>query len=78
MLNAPVPKKHVGALVAKLFSRAAGISADEMRFITANRILDITRIKKELGFVPRSRMERSAAELVDMFLLGYKNINTVQ
>ena len=72
LLGVPAPRKHLGMFAARLFARAAGISADELRFITADRVLDITRIRKGLGFVPREGMERSAAELVDMFMLGYK------
>ncbi len=74
LLNVPVPSKHVSAIMAKMFAGAAGINADEMRFITANRIIDITRIKKELGFIPRAIMEKSAAELVDMFMLKYNSV----
>ncbi len=76
LLNVPVPRKHVGVLMARMFARAAGIDQDELRFITSNRILDTSKIRKELGFRPRMQMQRSAKELVDMFLMGYKGSKT--
>jgi len=73
LLGVPTPTRHAHPVMVRLLSRMAGIDADELRFITSNRQIDITRIKKELGFIPRMEIRKSSKELVDAFMLNYKN-----
>ena len=72
-LDAPVPSKHINPAIARMFSKAAGVDPDELRFITSNRVIDISRIRKELGFVPKININVATKELVDEFLRGYKD-----
>lgn len=63
---------HINTLVAKVLSKKAGITIDDMRFITSNRIINIDKISKELGFKPTVDIKVAGKELVDSFLLEYK------
>lgn len=74
LLGAPIPRKHVSTVVVRLLARQIGLDADELRFVTSNRLIDIARIRKELGFNPRVTVRSGAKELADEFLKHYKNM----
>ncbi len=63
---------HINTLMAKLLAKKAGITVDDLRFITSNRTISINKITKELGFKPRVDIKTAGKELVDSFLTEYK------
>ncbi len=68
MLGAPVPSRHVSELIVKVLARQRSLESDELRFMTSNRVLDMSKMRDELGFEPKVKMEEGMKELVDMFL----------
>ncbi len=68
--------KHIGKLLAFIIARTKGFDIDELRFITSNRKIDISKAKKELGFTPKVSITDGGAELVKMFR-GSSNINNI-
>ncbi len=69
-LGVEAPKKHVNALVAKMVAKARGLDTDELRFITSDRKVDISKARRELGFIPTESVESGAG-----YLLGKFNIS---
>lgn len=67
MLNVPRPSRHMNELIVKLIARERGLDTDELRFLTSNRIVDISRIKEEIGFTPSVNIQRGGTELVEEF-----------
>lgn len=66
-LGVDKPKKHINTMVAKMVAKAKGLDPDEIRFITSNRIIDISKAEKELGFKPKESVESGAAYLLNRF-----------
>ncbi|MGC8710640.1 MAG: NAD-dependent epimerase/dehydratase family protein [Candidatus Micrarchaeia archaeon] len=67
-LKAPRPTKHMSEFIVKLVAKSRGLDTDELRFITSDRVIDITRIKTELGFNPMVNIKVGGSELVKAFL----------
>ncbi|MGC8652210.1 MAG: NAD-dependent epimerase/dehydratase family protein [Candidatus Micrarchaeia archaeon] len=65
--------KHISKLLAFIVARAKGFDIDELRFITSNRKLDISKVKKELSFTPKVDIINGGSELVNMFKGSPKN-----
>jgi nucleoside-diphosphate-sugar epimerase len=70
LLGVKRPSRHISPFVVHIVARARGLDTDEIRFITSNRIVDISKARKELGFRPRESIESNAA-----YLLGRFNAN---
>ena len=68
MLNVPMPRQHINTLVASALTKLIGADADEFRFITSNRVVDITKIRTELGFKPKIGIREGGRKLVNEFL----------
>ncbi len=68
LLGVEMTPKHVGKFAAMLLARLKGFDTDELRFITSNRRIDTTKIRKELGFAPLVSINEGGSELVGMFL----------
>ncbi len=66
-LGVDKPKRHINTMVAKMVAKAKGLDPDEIRFITSDRIVDISKAEKELGFKPKESVERGAAYLLNRF-----------
>jgi nucleoside-diphosphate-sugar epimerase len=71
MLKVPKPTKKVSEFIVKLIAKSRGLDSDELRFLTSNRVIDITKIKEELGFKPMVEMRVGMAELVNAYLKRY-------
>jgi nucleoside-diphosphate-sugar epimerase len=67
-LKVPRPTRHVNELIVKLVAKNRGLNTDELRFITSNRVIDISRIRNELGFSPMVNIKVGGGELVKAFL----------
>ncbi|MGC8662372.1 MAG: NAD-dependent epimerase/dehydratase family protein [Candidatus Micrarchaeia archaeon] len=68
LLNVPKPEKHANELIVKIIAKSRGLDTDELRFITSNRVVDISKIKEELGFKPMVDIKIGTAELVKLYL----------
>ncbi len=64
------PRRHISAFIAKVFAKRHGIDTDELRFLTSDREINISLVKKELGFSPSVGIEKGGRELVEMFVHG--------
>ncbi len=67
-LQVPRPTKQINAVVMNLMARSREIDVDELRFLTSNRIVDISRAAEELGFEPQVGIREGVAEAVSAFL----------
>ncbi|MGC8628871.1 MAG: NAD-dependent epimerase/dehydratase family protein [Candidatus Micrarchaeia archaeon] len=72
MLNASKPERHISRALIYLLAKKKGLDSDELRFLTSDRIVDITKIEKELGFKPKIDIKTGGAELVEMFIKSRK------
>ncbi len=72
LLNKKQHIGHINTFIAKILAKKAGITIDDIRFITSNRILSINKISQELGFKPIVDIKTAGKELVESFLLEQK------
>ena len=72
LLHTPAPKRHMNAFAAAALARLARADADEFRFITSNRIIDISKIRNELKFKPAVNIREGGRKLVKEFV-DYQN-----
>jgi nucleoside-diphosphate-sugar epimerase len=68
LLGVPRPKSHLNEMVVKILAKSRGLDTDELRFLTSNRTLNISRAKNELGFAGQTRIEEGGKEIVAKFL----------
>ena len=68
LLNKNNKIKHINPFLAKIFAKKVGITIDDLRFITSNRIINIEKIEKEIGFKPSIDINVAGKILVDSFL----------
>jgi nucleoside-diphosphate-sugar epimerase len=68
MLNVPRPKKRASEFIVRLIAKSRGLDTDELRFLTSNRIIDISKIKNELNYRPMVEMRVGMGELVSAYL----------
>lgn len=68
MLKVERPSRHISPLVVRLLAKRRNLDSDELRFIMSNRIVDIKKIRKDLGFRPSVDINDGAMELVKEFL----------
>ncbi len=68
MLKVPRPKRHISPIVVNLVAKRRGLNSDELRFLTSNRILDISKIKKDLGMVPSVNVKDATMEMMMDFI----------
>ncbi len=68
LLNAKKPERHVSKALVTFLAKKKGLDSDELRFLTSNRILDISKLKQVLGFEPKVDIKTGGAELVNMFM----------
>jgi nucleoside-diphosphate-sugar epimerase len=78
-LNVNPPDKHVSEFLAnsmayykmftaKLKGKSAKINPEQIARITSNRLFDISKAERELGFSPRVSYEQGAKEIVQEYL----------
>jgi len=71
LLHAERPKRHINKMLVAVIAKAHHLDSDELRFLTSNRVLDITKIRSQLGFEPSVDINKGGGELVKMFLERY-------
>ncbi|MCL5412829.1 MAG: NAD-dependent epimerase/dehydratase family protein [Candidatus Marsarchaeota archaeon] len=68
LLKVERPTRHISPMVVKLVARSRGLNSDELRFLMSNRIIDIGKIKRELGFSPSIKIKEAGPELISDFV----------
>lgn len=68
MLRAPRPTRKTNELLVRLIAKNRGVDTDELRFLTSSRIIDITKIKQQLGYEPSRSIEVEGMRLVKEFI----------
>ncbi len=68
LLGVERPGRHISEFIAKVFAKKRGMNTDELRFLTSDRAIDISLVKRELGFRPVVRINEGGRELVGMFM----------
>lgn len=58
----------LGMLAARLKGGEAKVTPEMLARITGNRLFDISKAERELGFSPAVNYERGAREIVDEYL----------
>lgn len=67
LLHAPTPTRHVYETLAMVLAKARKADADDLRFITSSRQIDISKAQQELGYEPRVSIEQGGEDLVAEF-----------
>jgi len=67
-LNVKPPTKSVNATLAKVVASMFNLDREEIAFFTSERVIDISKIKNELNFIPKEDLDSATKELVDEFL----------
>ncbi len=66
-LQVPRPSMHLNELIIKVIAKRRGLNTDELRFLTSDRNIDISKARKVLGFKPRINVASGIKELVAEF-----------
>ncbi|MGC8670078.1 MAG: NAD-dependent epimerase/dehydratase family protein [Candidatus Micrarchaeia archaeon] len=75
LLGVESPKKSIHPLIARMISsRLHDIKYDEFEFLTSDRIVSIEKIKDELGFRPKVKIDDAGRELINAFNKEYKKV----
>jgi nucleoside-diphosphate-sugar epimerase len=67
MLKVDKPKKHINQLVVNFVAKNRGLDSDELRFLTSNRIIDISKIKREIGWKPSIGIKDATIDMMRTF-----------
>ncbi len=68
MLHVKKVDRHVSSIIVNMLARKRNLDSDELRFLTSDRVLDISRVREDLDFSPKVDIRVGGGELVDMFL----------
>lgn len=68
MIGASPPASHAPEPLVRILAKRRGLDSDELRFITSNRQIDISKARKELGFRPVIGIDNGGKELARLFL----------
>ena len=71
-MNIPPPTKSVHPMIAKLGAKRLNISKGELDFMTSDRVISIDKIKADLNFTPKRKVDVEGYAMVKEFLEGYK------
>ena len=71
-LGVPRPQKHINPMLVKIFAKRRGLDSDELRFLTSDRIINISKAKRELGYEPKIGIKEGGKELVKKFISAKK------
>ncbi len=68
MLKTARPAKHINPIVVSLVAKNRGLDSDELRFLMSNRVIDISKIKKELGYMPSVDIRDAGVDMIRQFI----------
>ncbi|HUC38530.1 MAG TPA: NAD(P)-dependent oxidoreductase [Candidatus Acidoferrum sp.] len=74
LMGVEPPNRSVNGAIARLLIKAAGISYDEYEFLVSDRVVDISKIRKVLGFTPSRRGDVDGLVMVEDFMKSSKKI----
>ena len=72
LLHAERPKRHLNEFMVKIIAKTRDLDVDELRFLTSDRQVSISKAKRMLGYSPKVGVEKGGKELVEEFLRIYK------
>ncbi len=64
-MHAQPIKKSMHPILARIARHSKKINADEFDFLISNRVIDIDRIRRDLGFSPKARIEKEGVAMID-------------
>lgn len=76
LLGVSKPERHVSPLMVRIVAKAKGLDIDEVRFITSDRRVDISKARRELGYRPKESVESGASYLLNRFNMDHGNKQT--
>ncbi len=62
-LNVEPPNKHIPMILAKIGRRTKNINADEIDFLLSDRVISIEKIKRDIKFSPKAKIEVEGLEM---------------
>jgi len=68
MLKVSRPARHISPMVVNLVAKSRGLDSDELRFLMSDRVVNIGKIRKELGFKPSMEIHDAGMDMVGDFL----------
>jgi nucleoside-diphosphate-sugar epimerase len=71
-LGAPRPNKHIHPVLAVIRAQVFKINRAELNFMLSDRVISISKIKKELHFEPKRSLDNEGKNMVNEFLSRYK------
>lgn len=75
LMKVPRPTSKISKLVIKLVAKRRGVDSDELRFLTSSRVIDISKVIRELGYKPMINVEVGGAEMVRDFMEKEKKLD---
>ena len=66
-LHVPKPERQINRIIMNIMIKSKNIDSDELRFLTSDRVIDISRARKELGFSPKVDSRKGIEEVARMF-----------
>ncbi len=67
-LKVKAPSKKINLGFAKFVVKLFNINYDEFEFLASNRIIDISKIKNEIGFEPKRTLNKEGLKMIEDFL----------
>ncbi len=67
LMKLPKPRRHVQEFLVRMLARSRGLDSDELRFMTSDRVLDISRIKVELKYKPSVEIRKGVMDTINRF-----------
>lgn len=59
-----MPKRRVSPFLAKVVSKGMNLDRDEIGFLLTDKVMDISKARKQLGFRPKKSLESDSGELL--------------
>lgn len=66
------PSKSINPAIARLMVKAVGLNYDEYEFLASDRVVDISKAKRELGYSPVRRLDVDGLAMAEAFLASHK------
>ncbi|MCL4553062.1 MAG: hypothetical protein M1305_05875, partial [Candidatus Marsarchaeota archaeon] len=66
-LHVPKPERQINRIIMNIMVKSKNIDSDELRFLTSDRVIDISRARRELGFSPKVDSRKGREEVARMF-----------
>lgn len=74
-LGVPMPKGKISKILVKMMTLGRSFDDAQLQFLLSDRVLSIDKIKKEIGFKPKCKIEVEGKEMVKEFLKGHRPVS---